>query len=124
MAFVATKTLNVVISKSDMELGILWGFVSVADIVDLQGDIIPASELRKMVYQFMESYYAGSAQIKVNHDKPASAVIVESTITKLGVNDAWWVGVKLIDAKLRELARTGQISGFSIGGNADVAEEE
>ena len=117
------KSLEVQVTKSDVELGIVWGFVSVADIVDLQGDIISAAEMRRMVYRFMESYYAGAAEIKLNHDKPAKAVLVESTITKLGENDAWWVGVKLLDEKLRQLAREGQISGFSIGGEADVEEE-
>ncbi len=118
------KRMSVQIAKSDAELGIIWGYVSVADIVDLQDDLIPASELRKMVYQFMEDYYAGAAGIKVNHDQVAKAVLVESTITKFGGNDAWWVGVKLLDENLREMARTGEISGFSIGGWADVEEED
>jgi GT2 family glycosyltransferase len=120
---VGAKRLEVSVEKSDVELGIVWGFVSVADIVDLQGDIISSAELRRMVYQFMEDYYAGAAAIKLNHDQVVKTVLVESAITKHGENDAWWVGVKLLDEDLRTMAREGQISGFSIGGYADVEEE-
>ena len=116
------KRIRVSVEKTDQELGIIWGFVSVADIVDLQGDLIPAGELRKMVYDFMESYYTGAAGIKVNHESKAEAVLVESTIMKLGGNDAWWVGVKLLDEDLRGMARDGAISGFSIGGVAEAEE--
>ena len=73
-------------------------------------------------YQFMEDYYAGQATIKVNHDKPAQAVLVESTLHFLGTRAAWWVGVKLLDEDLRQAARDGEISGFSIGGWADTEE--
>jgi len=110
-----------VVRKSD-ELGILWGYASVADIVDLQGDMVPQDELVGAVYQFMENYYAGQTVIKVNHDKPASAVLVESTFHLVGTHVAWFVGVKLLDEDLRKAARDGKISGFSIGGWAEDEE--
>lgn len=79
----AVKATVTVVRKSD-ELGILWGYASVADITDLHGDVVPQDELIRAVYQFMESYYASDATIKVNHDEPANAVLVESTIHMLG----------------------------------------
>lgn len=44
---------------------------------------------------------------------------MESTFHLLGTNVAWFVGVKLLDEDLREAARRGEISGFSIGGWAE-----
>lgn len=111
-----------VVRKSD-ELGILWGYASVADVVDLQGDLIPQGELVPAVYQFMEDYYAGQAVIKVNHEKPAAAVLVESTFHWLGNRLGWYVGVRLLDEDLRAAARRGEVSGFSIGGWAEEEQD-
>ena len=63
--------------RLDTELGILWGYASVADITDLQGDVIPQDELIAAVYAFVEGYYAGKTAIKVNHAEVAQAVLVE-----------------------------------------------
>ena len=115
--------VSVKVERTDSELGILWGYASVADIVDLQGDVVPQDVLVKAVYAFMEAYYGGAATIKVNHDQPAKAVLVESTFHLLATNVAWYVGVKLLDPDLRQAARDGEISGFSIGGYADPVEE-
>jgi|SRR6185437_6113033 len=112
-----------VVRKSD-ELGIIWGWGSSADIEDLQGDTIPQADLVAGVYQFMEDYYAAAAMVDENHDyEPAEAVIVESTLMWIAGNLRWWLGVKLLSADLREAARSGEISGFSIGGSADAIEE-
>jgi Putative phage serine protease XkdF len=108
-----------VVRKSD-ELGIIWGWASVADIVDLEGDVIPQDVLAAAVYQFMEDYYSQAATIKENHGEDAPAVLVESTLEFKGMNLRWWVGVKLMSEELREAARDGKISGFSIGGIAQV----
>lgn len=115
--------VSVKVERASEELGILWGYASVADIVDLQGDVVPQAVLIAAVYQFMEAYYAGAATIKTNHEKPAKAVLVESTFHLVGTNVAWYVGVKLLDEDLRKAARNGEISGFSIGGYADPVEE-
>lgn len=107
-----------VVRKSD-ELGILWGYASVADTEDLQGDIVPQDELVRSVYEFMEAYYSEQATIKENHDQPADVVLVESTFHFLAGKLRWYVGVKLLDEELRKAAREGSISGFSIGGYAE-----
>jgi Putative phage serine protease XkdF len=110
-----------VVRKSD-EMGIIWGWASVADLVDLQGDTIPQDELVKAVYQFMQDYYADAATIKENHADPAPAVLVESTLQFLAGRVAWFVGVKLLSEDLMNAAKAGEISGFSIGGVADEEE--
>jgi len=117
-------TMKIRIEKADDELGIIWGYASVAEITDRQGDIVPAGELVRAVYEFMENYYLGQAAIFENHEGVSEAVLVESTFHVLGGNVAWWVGVKLLSDELREAARKGEISGFSIGGYADAPPEE
>jgi len=116
--------LAVKVTKTDKEMGILWGYASVADIVDIQDEIVPQDELVRAGYQFMQNYYAGQAAIKVNHEELAEAVLVESTFHWLGNGLAWFVGVKLLSDELREAAKTGDISGFSIGGWAEEEPEE
>jgi hypothetical protein len=113
----AVKLAVEVVRKSD-EWGIIWGYASVADLVDLQDDIVPQGELVAAVYQFLEDYYAGRATIRENHKDEADAVLVESTFHFLGGRLRWWVGVKLLSDELRQAARDGEISGFSIGGYA------
>jgi hypothetical protein len=115
-------TVKVKAARQDTELGIIWGYASVADVLDDQGDVVPQDELIRAVYEFMENYYGGETAIRVNHDKAAKAVLVESTFHLLGTNVAWFVGVKLLDEDLREAARKGEISGFSIGGQAEEEE--
>jgi hypothetical protein len=118
------KVLKLEIVRKSDELGILWGYASVADVVDLQGDIVPQDELVRAVYEFMEAYYSEQATIKENHDQAADVVLVESTFHFLAGKLRWYVGVKLLDEELRKAAREGDISGFSIGGYAETDEGE
>ncbi len=116
--------LGVKVEKTNVELGIVWGWASVADIVDSQGDVIPQAELESAYYQFMEDYYDGAAVIGDNHEEVAKAVIIESCLEWRAGNLRWWVGVKLRDEALLKEARDGKISGFSIGGWATQVKEE
>jgi hypothetical protein len=116
--------LGVKVEKTNVELGIVWGWASVADILDSQGDVIPQDELEQAFYQFMEDYYDGAAVIGDNHEEVAKAVIIESCLEWRAGNLRWWVGVKLRDEALLEEARAGKISGFSIGGWATQEKEE
>lgn len=109
--------------KLDAERGILWGWASSADIVDLQGEVIPLEELENAVYAFMEDYYLQTAEMRETHKEGAiDAVIVESTLEWRAGHLMWWVGVKLRTEELRQAARDGDISGFSIGGRAQRVE--
>lgn len=114
----AKLVLSMQVEKFSSELGIIWGYASVADIVDLQDEIVPQAELVTAVYQFLEDYYRGAAQIKDMHQTEAEAVLVESTFHFLAGVLRWYVGVKLLSEELLQDARDGKISGFSIGGQA------
>lgn len=107
------------IEKTNAERGIVWGWVSAADIVDHDDEIVPQDELENAWYGFMEKYYLGAANVRENHgDQPAEVVIIESTLEWRAGSLRAWVGVKLLSEELREAARNGEISGFSIGGFA------
>jgi hypothetical protein len=110
--------------RKSAELGIIWGYASVADLLDLQGDVVPQDELVQAVYRFMADYYAGAATIRDLHGDVAPAVLVESTFHFIGTRLAWFVGVKLLSDELLQDARDGKISGFSIGGTAEEEAEE
>jgi hypothetical protein len=118
------RIAKVQVTKFSEELGILWGWGSVADIVDLDGDVIPQDELVKAVYKFMEDYHVNASIVDENHDyEPADAVIVESTLQFIAGTVRWFIGLKLLSQELRDAAKSGQISGFSIGGYATPVEE-
>jgi hypothetical protein len=116
--------MSVEVAQKSEELGIIWGYASVADIQDLQGETVPQEELVAAVYQFMQDYYDGAAAIGENHEKAAAAVLVESTFKFEACRLRWYVGVKLLDEDLLEAARSGEISGFSIGGWAEDEEDK
>lgn len=110
--------------RVDKERGIVWGWASSAEVVDLQGELIPTEELEDAVYQFMLDYYAQAADLRDTHQDQIKAVIVESTLEWRAGHLMWWIGVMLLDEELREAARNGEISGFSIGGRAQRVDME
>ncbi len=110
--------------RYDEEEGVLYGWGSVAEVEDDQGDVIPNAELVAMIHAFMVLYYAGEARLMVNHEIDVeNAVLVESVPQYFGGKLRWYVGILLLDEELRKLARRGEIKGFSIGGTG-VREEE
>ena len=114
--------LAATVVRKDDELGILWGYASVGDVVDLHGEVVPGEELIRASYEFMREYaLSGAAVLNVNHDPEleiprTQAVVVESTMHLFGTRPAWFIGVMLLDEQLKQLARDGDISGFSIEG--------
>jgi GNAT superfamily N-acetyltransferase len=111
-------------AQLDGERGRLWGYAAVAGNVDLAGDVIQPDALREAAWKFLQDYYAEAASIKVNHQQPAKAVLIESSFHQLGPYLGWWVGVQLLDEELRQMAREGKVYGFSIGGSGTVVTEE
>lgn len=104
--------------RYEAEEGVLYGWGSVAEVEDLEGEILAIEELVPMIHAFMAAYYAGHTTLKINHDEPADAVIVESAPQYFGGRLRWYVGVMLLSEALREQARRGEIVGFSIHGEA------
>jgi hypothetical protein len=114
------KEYLIPIAKVDEEKRLVSGVVLEPDTVDAQGDIISAEEIEKTAHNFMLK----SRTIGKGHKNKADAAPVESHITsqdvKIGKQSvrkgAWVLTVKLNDDSIWEGVKSGEYTGFSIGG--------
>lgn len=120
------------VTKVDEELGIVfgWGIVSTVDgepYYDVQDDHIPDESMLKATSEFMEHIRVG----RVMHDGDQAGTIVHSMpLTKdiaqaFGIEcdrTGWMVGYKPYDKVLLEKFRSGEYTGFSIGGGRVIDE--
>lgn len=114
------KSYEIPIAKVDEEKRLVSGVVLEPDTVDAQGDIISAEEIEKTAHNFMLK----SRTIGKGHKNKADAAPVESHITsqdvKIGKQSvrkgAWVLTVKLNDDSIWEGVKSGEYTGFSIGG--------
>jgi rubrerythrin len=112
------KSYRVPILKADKQ--IVWGVVSEPGSIDLQGDRLSESEIRKACHKFM----AESQKIGVEHDGIAKADIIESYIAPTDFEcggqsvrkGSWVMAVKVNDKDLWQSVKKGDITGFSIAG--------
>jgi len=117
------KYENVIkIVKSDEE-GVIHGIVYTPNKPDSQGDEATAEEIKKACYLFAKSL--NHQNVDVEHDfKNVDATIVESYIVKKGDSDfpddegAWAVAIQLESDELKELVKSGEITGLSMAGEA------
>lgn len=116
------KQIFVKAAKVAGEEGRLWGWASMSGVEDSDGDVISAGALREAAYQFLIDYRGQAAAIKLNHEDEADAVLIESALHEVGGLVGWWIGVQLLDEGLKQQAREGKISGFSIGGSGRYEE--
>jgi hypothetical protein len=112
------KAFRVPIIKADKQ--IVYGVVSEPDSIDLQGDRLSKSEIRKACHKFMMQ----SQRIGKEHEGPAKADVIESYIapTDFTCNGqvvkagSWVMAVKIHDDDLWQDVKKGEITGFSIAG--------
>jgi len=108
----------IVAKGSDQQ--IVYGVVSEPNVIDLQGDRLSESEIRKACHKFMQT----SQRIGKEHSGPAKASIIESYIapTNFKCNGqkvrkgSWVMAVKIHDPSLWQAVKKGEITGFSIAG--------
>ena len=115
------------VAKADKQL--VFGWASVAEIEDLQGDVIDAGALEKAAYDFVLNSRVGGEM----HEVKGVATLVESFfITEekaqaLGIDEGWlnhwWVGFKVLDADVWAKIKSGEYKMFSIGGKARISNE-
>jgi hypothetical protein len=114
--------------KADEEQGLLYGVVYEPDVEDAQGDQANAAEIEKACHSFL----LNRGVIKVEHDGPPQPVVpVESFIApvafKLGserIKKGTWVLVsKIFDDAIKEAVKSGEITGYSMAGGADVDDD-
>lgn len=111
------------IDKADSEEHVVCGVVYEPDVVDAQGDEASETEIRKAAYQFMEEVQT----FKVNHEgKKVKVKVLESyvapadfTIAKKAIKKgAWVLTVRVLDKKIWEAVKSGDLTGFSMAGYA------
>ncbi len=124
------------ILKVDESEGLVYGFAVVCTedgepYYDLQGDHIEEAEMRKAATDFMvterqaRDMHGESNRGKVIHSMPftqelAEALGIEDTIRKSG----WIVAIKPDDDAILKKYKSGEYTGFSIGGKAKRVEVE
>ena len=112
------EMLRVDFKKQDE--GVVYGIVYAPDEVDTQGDFANADTIKKAAYAFMKNTDLNC--VDVNHDfNRVDAYICESWIVKskdefFDEVGAWAVGIKLDDEKLKEMVKSGEITGLSMYG--------
>lgn len=113
------------IQKSSEEKRLAFGWASVANIVDLQNDIIDAEELEQAAYNFVRFYREGGEM----HERGNCAELVESIVftpeklKALGLPEnslktSWWIGFYVTDDEVWQKVKSGEYSMFSIEGKA------
>ena len=113
------------IQKSSEEKRLAFGWASVANIVDSQGDVIGSEELEQAAYNFVRFYREGGEM----HERGGCAELVESIIftpeklKALGLPEnalpiCWWIGFYITDDEVWNKVKSGEYSMFSIEGKA------
>jgi DNA adenine methylase len=100
------------------------GIVLEPEVVDAQGDIYSAAEVRQAAHRFMEEFgglglmhrLRVNDQVKVleSYLAPADLSLGESSVRK----GTWLLAVRILADELWEQVKDGQLTGFSIGGSA------
>lgn len=123
------KTLHCTIAKADDRLGVLFGWAIVCqegghDYIDLQGDRIPEQTMAKAALAFAK----GTRQVRFNHSSanvgecvfvmPMTSDVQEALgLQSPNLRSGLVVGARVDDETLAKY-RSGELTGFSIGGTA------
>lgn len=128
---VAKRAIRVAKAGGGGEVGeerFVLGVVLEPEVVDKQNDIYSAEEIRNAAHRFMADY----RQIGFMHDEKIGALgeqkvkILESYIAPTDLDfggekvkkGAWLLGVRVLDDGLWAAVKSGDLSAFSIGGDA------
>lgn len=121
------------IAKTDTDKRQVFGWASISKkdgvtVLDHQGDTIETDELERAAYDYMLRSRKGGHEHQKTHEGPLhvadvieSFVITDEKKKAMGLPDStpegWWVGMKVNDDKVWELAKSGELAGFSIHGS-------
>lgn len=121
------------ISKVDTDKRQVFGWASISKkdgkpVLDLQGDMIDTDELERAAYTYVLKSRKGGHEHQKHEDGPVhvsdlieSIVITDEKKKALGLPEempeGWWVGFKIHDDEVWELAKSGELAGFSIHGS-------
>jgi hypothetical protein len=107
------------IKKIDGDEQIVFGEVYAPGFPDSQRDFASAETIKEMAYDFMRRGLL--SKIDVGHsERESGSYVVESFIARPTDPDfipgSWVLGVKIPDARLWKMVKSGELNGFSMGG--------
>lgn len=124
-------TISGHILKANDDLRRITGWASVtskggAPVVDREGDVIQLDDMRDAVEEFMDSARNGGYMHERNDDgdlvaigKVVDSFIIDADIAKaIGMDtdvEGWLVTIKVDNAHVWAMVKSGEIGGFSIG---------
>lgn len=125
--FASPGTSDVVCKLND-EQRMVWGWALISTEhgephYDTQGDYVPVNELRAAVHDFAKRR-TGKMMHKggLRHEVVESLVLDADLQKALGIDlqrEGWVVGVKIHDDEMWAEAKSGRLTGFSIGGKGE-----
>jgi hypothetical protein len=116
------------IAKASVEEQTVTGVVLQPEVTDAQGDIYSSDVIRKAAHKFLSNYnkatklglqhknFKKQFDLVESYTAPQSLILNGKTIKQ----GAWIMTVKVLDSKIWEKVKKGEITGFSIGGKAKV----
>jgi DNA adenine methylase len=120
--FASTSALIKGVDPSDERF--VLGVVLEPEVVDAQGDIYSAEEIRNAAHRFMEDFQGlgiqhrdrvnGDVKILESYLAPEDLVVGGTAIKK----GTWLFGVRVLSDELWRMVKDGELTGFSIGGSA------
>lgn len=115
------------IMKLDEEQRLVYGWALVTTergtpLIDLQRDVVDTVELQKSVHEFMDGPRdLGRMHTDIGVGKVVESIVFSADVQKaLGIDlgmEGWFVGVHVEDDATWQLAKTGRLRMFSIGGS-------
>lgn len=117
-----------IIKGEDEAQKLVYGVVYEPEVLDAHGDFMNAAEIEKAAHTFMTEYRqidkqhnftAGAGELVESYVAPADMTVNEQVITK----GSWVIVTKATD-EIWEAIEKGDITGYSMGGVAEVVEIE
>jgi DNA adenine methylase len=121
---VFTKTTRLVKGTDPNDERYVLGIVLEPEVVDAQGDIYSIDEIRAAAHRFMEEFGGLGLmhRLRVNGDVKVLESFLAPTDFALGDltvrKGTWLLAVRVLSDELWERVKTGELTGFSIGGSA------
>lgn len=124
------KTIPLIKGVDPNDERYVLGIVLEPEVVDAQGDIYSAAEIRQAAHRFMEDFgglglmhrFIVNGQVKVleSYLAPADLDIGDVRVRK----GTWLLAVRVLSDELWEQVKDGRLTGFSIGGSARRVPEQ
>jgi site-specific DNA-adenine methylase len=123
-ALVFDKTTQLVKGLDPNDERYVLGIVLEPEVVDAQGDIYSADEIRAAAHRFMEEFGGLGLmhRLRVNDQVKVLESYLAPTDFNIGAiavrKGTWLLAVRVLSDELWDRVKTGDLTGFSIGGSA------